>query len=162
MSTFVVPRSWQHCSRADRWRSSRTPGTPGISDPGYRLVKDARDQGLHGAPRSGPERRDHGPFRLRPPHRPLPLRRLPSQEDRGTAPGPPRAGLGIRHPRGLRITNSRGGLPGRHGSRPGAIARPSFAARPRSCTRNTGAARSLSFVRTSRSAASSRASWCSW
>jgi 16S rRNA (cytidine1402-2'-O)-methyltransferase len=67
-------------------------GTPGISDPGFRLVRDARAEGPGRGARPGRERGGGGPLRLRASYRPLPLRGfLPARTPRAPA-GPPGSG----------------------------------------------------------------------
>ena len=53
-------------------------GTPGISDPGYRLVREARAAALPVVPVPGPSAAIAALSVVGPAHRPLPVRRLPA------------------------------------------------------------------------------------
>ena len=133
--------SSRRCARDATSPSSPTPARPGSRIPGYRLVRDARAEGLPVVPVPGPERRDRGPLGLGPSHRPLPLRGLP-------APPRGRARRALEELRGRRETLVFYESPlrvvaaaRRHGGQSSAIARRSSAARPPSCTRSTCAGR---------------------
>ena len=71
-------------------------GTPLVSDPGYRLVQAAIEEGLARHPDPRPLRRAHRARRLGPADRPLLLRRLPAAEERRA---PHAAGRDRRDPR---------------------------------------------------------------
>ena len=88
--------------RARRWRWSATPARRSISDPGYKLVREAREAGHAVVPVPGASALLAGAGRRGPAHRRLPLRRLPAAEIRRAADAPRRTGGGAGDARLLR------------------------------------------------------------
>ena len=142
-SFFEHNERWKGERILDALRAGRSvalvsdAGTPGISDPGYRLVRDARAAELPVVPVPGPSAAIAA----------LSVSGLPSDRFLFVGFLPPRAGARRQGPRGaggrasdarrLRVAAARRRDARETWSRCSATARPSCAERPRSCTRST-------------------------
>ncbi|MCK7477062.1 MAG: SAM-dependent methyltransferase [Candidatus Moduliflexus flocculans] len=95
-------------------------GTPGISDPGFPLIREALKEGTPGRSHPGTLGRHGGPVRGGPADPSLPLRRLPAAQGDGSAEAPGVARRGEGHPDLLPAHAQDPRIPG--GGRPGSWA----------------------------------------
>ena len=137
-------------------------GTPGISDPGYRLVRDARAEGIAGRPGPRGERGDGRAVGVRAADRSFPVRGLPAGESGGAAQRARGARRGDADARVLRVSRARRRVAFGHAGGARATATPSSVAKRPRLTRSTCARRSRRSTSGSRRATASRARSCSW